>query len=76
MIQARFRNLFDLCDIKYNDYIRTTEERHRNSVTTFWNLLHKNGFIYKSTYEGWYSINDENFLSNNDVGYSFPLYFF
>jgi methionyl-tRNA synthetase len=70
VIQGKFRNLFDLCDIKYTDYIRTTEVRHKNAVVNFWNHLYKNGFIYKSDYEGWYSVNDENFLSINDVSFS------
>ena len=65
--KGKFRHLFDLFDIKYTDYIRTTEARHKNAVNNFWNDLHAKGFIYKSTYEGWYSVNDENFLSSNDV---------
>jgi methionyl-tRNA synthetase len=63
----KFRGLFDLCDIKYNDFIRTTETRHRTSVEHLWNKISSNGFIYKSTYDGWYSINDEAFLSDDQV---------
>lgn len=59
--------MFDHCDIKYSDYIRTTESRHKNAVIKFWKTLNSNGFIYKSSYSGWYSVNDECFLSNEEV---------
>ena len=67
MTVAKFRDHFDQCDISYNDYIRTTESRHRKAVEHFWNNLMKNGHIYKSSYEGWYSINDECFLTDEQV---------
>ncbi|CAF0843052.1 unnamed protein product [Brachionus calyciflorus] len=66
-ISAQFRDLFDRSNIKYTDYIRTTEERHKNAVNHFWNSLNSKGYIYKSTYSGWYSVNDECFLSNEDI---------
>ena len=63
----KFKDLFDELNIKYTDFIRTTETRHHDAVHHFWNTLNKNGFIYKSTYEGWYSINDECFLKDDEV---------
>ncbi len=67
-ISGKFRALFDLCDVKYTDFIRTTENRHKQAVEHFWKTLYEKGFIYKSTYEGWYSVNDECFLSDDQVG--------
>lgn len=66
-LKAKFRDLFDQCNIKYTDYIRTSETRHKNAVTHFWNDLYKKGYIYKSSYSGWYSVNDECFLSDDLV---------
>ena len=66
-ISSKFRHLFDACDIKYDDFIRTSETRHRSAVLEFWSLLVKRGFIYKSTYEGWYSANDECFYGLKEV---------
>lgn len=66
-ISSKFRALFDQCDVKYTDFIRTTEERHKQAVEHFWKTLYERGFIYKSTYEGWYSVNDECFLSDDQV---------
>ncbi|ESO82122.1 hypothetical protein LOTGIDRAFT_223492 [Lottia gigantea] len=64
---SKFKDLFKLANISHTDFIRTTEDRHRQAVETFWTRLEKNGYIYKGVYEGWYSISDEAFLSDNDV---------
>jgi methionyl-tRNA synthetase len=67
MVQGKFRELFDACNINYTDYIRTTEPRHKEAVAHFWNDLSKKGFLYKSQYSGWYSVNDECFLNDDEV---------
>lgn len=64
-VSQKFLNLFDAANISYTDFIRTTEERHKKAVSTLWNVLVKKGFIYKSTYEGYYSVNDEAFVPEN-----------
>lgn len=66
-ISNKFKELFSLADIQYTDFIRTTEVRHKHSVSKFWETLQKNGYIYKGGYEGWYCVSDEAFLSENDV---------
>lgn len=66
-VSARFRHLFDGCSISYTDYIRTTEPRHRRAVQHFWSLLWDKGLIYKGSYEGWYSTQDESFLMPTQV---------
>lgn len=66
-VSARFRHLFDSCNISYTDYIRTTEPRHRRAVQHFWSLLWDKGHIYKGSYEGWYSTQDESFLMPTQV---------
>lgn len=67
-VSQQFRRLFDSCSISYTDYIRTTEQRHREAVEHFWSLLWNKGFIYKGSYEGWYSTQDESFLMPSQVG--------
>ncbi|KAK5580615.1 hypothetical protein RB653_000637 [Dictyostelium firmibasis] len=66
-ISNRFRELFDKADIKYDDFIRTTEPRHREAVTTMWNRLLERGYIYKGVYKGWYCTSDESFLTDDQV---------
>ena len=59
--------MFDTCQINYTDYIRTTEERHKNTVEHFWNCLTSRGHIYRGQYEGWYCTSDEAYLTDDQV---------
>nr|XP_057930957.1 methionine--tRNA ligase, mitochondrial isoform X2 [Doryrhamphus excisus] len=66
-VSQRFRRLFSSCNVSFTDYIRTTEERHRQAVEHFWCLLRDKGLIYKGSYEGWYCTPDESFLTSLQV---------
>ena len=48
MNSNKFRELFDKAKINYDDYIRTTEERHKNYAKSFWNDLEKKDKIKSS----------------------------
>ena len=61
-VSATFRNLWKRMGITNDDYIRTTEERHKRGVQKLWKLLEERGFIYLSTYTGQYSIGEEMFV--------------
>lgn len=67
-VSERFKNLFSSCSISFTDYIRTTEQRHHRAVEHFWSVLWNKGLIYKGSYEGWYSTQDESFLMPSQVG--------
>ncbi len=58
-VSAQFRSLWDRMHLSYDDYIRTTEERHRHGVQKLFSKLRDNGFIYKGTYTGQYCVFDE-----------------
>ncbi len=58
-VSAEFRGLWDRMGLTYDDYIRTTEERHKRGVRKLWNVLKERGFIYKGTYTGQYCVYDE-----------------
>ncbi|CAG2102294.1 unnamed protein product [Medioppia subpectinata] len=66
-ISQQFRSLFESSDIGFTHFIRTTDDLHRNSVQTFWTTLVNNGFIYKSSYEGWYCVSDETFVTETQT---------
>ncbi|XP_038631615.1 methionine--tRNA ligase, mitochondrial [Scyliorhinus canicula] len=66
-VSKEFRTLFQQSLVSYTDYIRTTEERHKNAVQHFWCVLRDEGYLYEGTYEGWYSVPDETFLSDSQV---------
>ncbi len=58
-VSAEFRGLWDRMGLSYDDYIRTTEDRHKQGVAKLWNLLRERGFLYKGTYTGQYCVWDE-----------------
>ena len=66
-ISKNFRNLIPSLGCNINDFIRTTELRHIKSCQFFWNKLIENDQIYLSHYEGWYSVRDEAFYSEDEL---------
>ncbi len=62
-----FRNLAQKLNITHDDFIRTTEKRHTDFVQKIWQKLEKNGWIYKDTYKGWYSVQDEAFYDESEI---------
>jgi methionyl-tRNA synthetase len=61
-IVAGIKTLWKQLDISNDDFIRTTEERHKKSVQTIFQQLLDQGDIYLGTYEGWYCTPDESFI--------------
>ncbi len=66
-ISETFRDLTKKLNLSNSDFIRTTENRHIESVQNLWNILEKKGEIYLSKYSGWYSVSDEAFYNNDEV---------
>ena len=58
-VSNEFRGLWDRMGVTYDDYIRTTEPRHKRGVQHLFSELQKRGFIYKGTYSGQYCVWDE-----------------
>jgi len=58
-VSSQFRALWDRMGLSYDDYIRTTEERHRKGVQKLFRVLQERGFIYKGSYTGQYCVSDE-----------------
>jgi methionyl-tRNA synthetase len=58
-VSAQFRALWDRLGLKYNDFIRTTSDRHKLGVQALWRRIRDNGFIYKGHYTGQYCVFDE-----------------
>ncbi|KAL4710054.1 hypothetical protein ACJJTC_011639 [Scirpophaga incertulas] len=61
-ISNEYKKMFHNFNVDYTDFVRTTERRHKFAVKHFWKKLLKKGYIYKSKYSGWYSVNDESFV--------------
>jgi methionyl-tRNA synthetase len=60
---ARFKEAWDALDISYDDFIRTTEPRHYESVQKFLSAIYENGYIYKDVYKGLYCVSCEDYFT-------------
>jgi len=61
-VSGEFRGLWDLLGITYDDFIRTTEERHKRGVQKLFATLRDRGYIYKGSYTGQYCVSDEAYV--------------
>ena len=66
-VSQKFRDLANLLNLSNDDFIRTTEARHQKTVAKIWEILEKNGYIYKDIYEGWYAVRDEAFYNADEI---------
>ena len=66
-ISKTFKDLCKILNLSNNDFIRTTEKRHKISVENLWRILEKKKEIYLSKYSGWYSISDEAFYNDDEI---------
>ena len=66
-MSQNFKDLIPALGCEINDFIRTTEDRHRIATQYLWKKLEDNNQIYLSNYEGWYSVRDEAFYTENEL---------
>lgn len=66
-IVATFKTLWKELDIEYDDFIRTSEERHKKVVQKIFLKIYEKGDIYKSEYEGWYCTPCESFWTERQL---------
>ena len=59
--------LADRMRLTHDDFIRTTEERHKRGVQALWRELVRREQIYLGTYAGWYSVRDESFYAESEL---------
>ncbi len=63
----RFQELCKVFDISNDDFIRTTEEKHRKVAQLIFRKLFENGDIYKGSYSGFYCYGCEEFKTEKDL---------
>ncbi|MBQ6661959.1 MAG: methionine--tRNA ligase [Firmicutes bacterium] len=66
-IVAGIKELWKTMEISYDDFIRTTEERHVKRVQYIFKKMYEKGDIYKSVYEGWYCTPCESFWTESQL---------
>ena len=66
-MEGVFREVWAKLDVSFDDFIRTTEERHRVAVTTLVGRIAAAGDLYEGEYEGWYCVSCEAFKQDKDL---------
>ncbi|MBI4309563.1 MAG: class I tRNA ligase family protein, partial [Candidatus Omnitrophica bacterium] len=65
-LAPRFINLWQKLDIRYDDFARTTQERHKRVVQAVLQKVYEAGDIYIDEYEGLYSVAEERFITETE----------
>ena len=70
-VSQGFRDLVasgdNLLNVSNNDFIRTTEDRHKIACQALWKRIEANGYIYKDNYGGWYAVRDEAYYTESEL---------
>lgn len=67
LMSERFKALTPTLKLTNDDFIRTTEPRHKKAAQALWTKLVENGHIYLSKYSGWYAVSDEAYYTDDEV---------
>jgi len=67
-VVARYHDLYRRFEIAHDDFIRTTEERHRRGVEAFIARIEASGDLYVARHEGWYCASCEAFYTEKEIG--------
>jgi methionyl-tRNA synthetase len=66
-ISVLYKELLPILNISNDDFIRTSEERHKKTVKHFWDILEKKGYIYLGEYSGWYDVSNEAYFTVDEL---------
>jgi len=66
-VAADFQDMARRMNISNDDFIRTTEARHKAAAQAIWRQLEAAGTIYLGAYEGWYAVRDEAFYDEDET---------
>ncbi|MCA3277937.1 MAG: methionine--tRNA ligase [Roseomonas sp.] len=66
-VSQHFRDLTGTLGLSNDDFIRTTESRHKAACSALWEELAKRDEIYLGHYEGWYAVRDEAFYGPDEL---------
>ena len=66
-VSQNFRDLADRMNFSHDDFIRTTEDRHKRACQAIWQKLIDSGDIYLGAYAGWYAVRDEAYYTESEL---------
>ncbi len=67
IVSQNFRTMNDTMNISNDEFIRTTEDRHKKAAQALWQRIADNGDIYLDKYAGWYSVRDEAYYGEDEL---------
>ncbi len=67
LMVKRFQKVWEKLNLSHDDFIRTTEQRHKIIVQEILRKLWEAGEIYEDEYEGWYCVPEERFWTEKDL---------
>jgi methionyl-tRNA synthetase len=66
-VAQKFRDVLSPFQISNDDFIRTTEDRHKKTCQALWQKLDEAGAVYLDKYAGWYAVRDEAYYSEDEL---------
>jgi methionyl-tRNA synthetase len=63
----RFEAAWPKLEVHPDDFVRTTQERHKKFVEDLWRTIEAKGDLYRDTYEGWYCFGCEGYKTEKDL---------
>jgi len=66
-VSQNFRDLVPVLNFSNDDFIRTTEDRHKKAAQALWSKLVDAGAIYLDKYSGWYAVRDEAYYTEDEL---------
>ena len=70
-VSEHFRELVNtgnnLLNVTNDDFVRTTQDRHKKAAQEIWKRIDANGHIYKDNYGGWYAVRDEAYYQESEL---------
>ena len=74
-LRLQYKQIMEWLAIDYDYFVYTSSDQHKKYVTKKIDLLYQKGFIYQDKYEGYYSVQDETFLTSREVLFENNQYF-
>lgn len=66
-VSQEFMHMMKVMNFSYDDFMRTSQSRHKEFVKKIWLKLIDNGYIYQGKYAGWYAVRDEAFYDAKEI---------
>ena len=66
-VSQHFIDILPKINASPNNFIRTTEDRHKRAVHILWKRLEQRDYIYLGVYSGWYAVKDEAYYAENET---------